>query len=184
MRKGARFGVGICLVAAGCTAGGGDGSFQFTAVADPSTAVSALTDQQAIDLCVAMVEHYDAQLGADSLVRALCLAGSVSAASTEAECTAAVPTCEAEYRPMVDFAGSCEVAITRVRTECDATVAEVERCIDDTTVVLGGLLGGSCADAATVEEVNGTRYDSSSPPSCLALSAACSELVLQSGRAP
>lgn len=184
--KGLRLGVGICLALTGCTSGGAsDGTFEYTVV-PASTPVASLTDTQATDLCIAMVEHYDARLGADALVRAACLSIIVSDATTESECVERVPECEADLRTRSDFPTSCGVAITRVRTECDATVAQIETCIDDTTAMLENLLGGSCADAPTITPETGdaSRYDGGSPPSCLALSAGCSELVLQSGRAP
>lgn len=70
-----------------------------------------------------------------------------------------------------------------MRIGCTATVAEVERCVDETTMLFTDLLGGSCADAP-VTATEGTRYDTSSPAACLALNDWCSQLVLQSGRTP
>ncbi len=152
---------------------------------DPSTVVSSLSDAQAVDLCLAMIDHYDAVNGPNAMVRALCLGGAVTSEETELACSDAQASCLAEF--VFDDATrrtTCEREITAARSGCSATIAEMETCVNDTTVLLTSLLEGSCADAPTVTTGTGTRYDGSSPPSCVALDDRCSALVLQSGRTP
>lgn len=155
----------------------------FVSGEDPAAVVSSLTDAQAVDLCLAMLDHYDVVNGANALPRALCLSSGVTeadAVACESERAACLETLV--FDPSVRLS-RCSAEITAARSGCTATVGEVERCIDETTAMLGEALGGSCADAP-IASVGGTRYDTGSPPACLALDARCSELVLQSSRVP
>jgi hypothetical protein len=176
-----RFGACVCLLI-GCQSAAVEERYEVPGVTDPATIVSSLSDTQAVDACIAMVEHYDARLGADAPSRAYCLGRAVVATDTEAECTTDRTRCDLELAGTFETRSECERGITSARTGCTATVAELERCVDDTADLIGDTLAGSCADAPAITSAEGTRYESSSPPSCRALAPACRELVLQAER--
>lgn len=165
------FVLAVSLGIAACT---DDGSF--TVDLDPETTIDSLTDEQAIDLCVSLFEHYDDVHGADATLRAACLALSL-AADDEAAYGEDFETCLETYGGIV-VREHCATNITAIREGCTAKVADIQACADATTDLYGDVLSLTCAEAPRTDGVGLIG----SPEPCATLPGTCNSFVGQSSR--
>lgn len=141
-----------------------------------SKKISELSADERKEACENTAAHFEEELGADTIKRAACVAGGVTAALFAGggvpECEAAVDLClmEAtteETKCNVDGAPSCE-----------ATIEEYEACMDEQIAGLRAFYDGYTCEAA----LSGSAGEQPmAGPECMALSQKCPGLFTNQG---
>lgn len=162
------------LLVASCSGGA-----QLESGVDGSKPASMLTDAEAQSLCNAAIDATNDFASAHKA--GFCkfqggIAGAIAGAfggDANAACEMAVDTCEAEDEAVMET--QCDVR----RSDCTATVAEIEACFNESLSALEGIFNEiealSCSELLQ-SDGGGTSYDQPAP--CDAVQSKCSGLDL------
>lgn len=159
-------------VAAGC-GGDSEGNAASTGL-PPTKLLSDITEDEAQQACERLRDSFQQRFNEQTLIESFCTMYSAAVATTPDSCNDFRDACTEEAAQpgsdvmdldldAIDF--GCEMA--EVEDCGDATVADLERCFNDTLNLLDGMLNRySCADAAMVEADDLEGLDFEPAPSC------------------
>ena len=164
-----------CVTLFGC--GDGETSSFASGLADEKK-LSEVTATEQESLCNDYGSWLEARTAGMDLTGVSCTLQGVSTTSTTAGCEAAVAACKANPSALrnddLDQA-AMECARSEYST-CDATVGELETCINDSLDAISVLQDISCADADRYSPEDRESLAPSPSAACVALDAKCPDL--------
>jgi hypothetical protein len=170
--------------------GCGESALSLDTGVSPKTPLSDVSDEEAMKICVAIVQYIDALLPPSRIQVTACTMAGVGAEAVlggSGQCEVTRDQC-LENPPAIDpllSSSSCDSASADALAGCDgATVGDVERCVSDLGRTLDSILdqitcsslgGDSTAGEALVGDFEASFDEENQPESCRRLSEACPE---------